>query len=58
MEYFFACPYCWQEISFLIDTTVESQKYIEDCEICCNPIEVSYEIIDNTVSFFEAVKLQ
>jgi len=58
MEYFFTCPYCWKEISFLIDTSVESQKYVEDCEICCNPIEVSYEIIDNSVSFFEAVKLQ
>ena len=58
MEYFFTCPYCWKEISFLIDISVESQKYVEDCEICCNPIEISYEIIDNSVSFFEAVKLQ
>ncbi len=58
MEYFFTCPYCWKEISFIIDTSVNDQRYIEDCEICCNPIEVNYKIIDGIVSSFEAVKLQ
>jgi len=29
----------------LLDTSIKHQKYIEDCEICCNPIEleVSFE---------------
>jgi hypothetical protein len=40
-EYFFQCPYCWGEISMLFDTSVKSQTYIEDCEICCNPIEIN-----------------
>ncbi|MFD2698496.1 CPXCG motif-containing cysteine-rich protein [Mesonia sediminis] len=39
-EHFFQCPYCWEEISMLIDPS-QSQTYIEDCEICCNPIELS-----------------
>jgi len=39
-ERFFQCPYCWEEISMLFDTSVEEQTYIEDCEVCCNPIEV------------------
>ena len=38
---FFQCPYCWEEISMLFDTTIYNQVYIEDCEVCCNPIEVS-----------------
>ena len=25
----------------LFDTTIHNQVYIEDCEVCCNPIEVS-----------------
>lgn len=41
MEHFFQCPYCWEEISMLLDSSVSHQTYIEDCEVCCNPIEVS-----------------
>jgi len=40
-EHFFQCPYCWEEISMLLDTTIHNQVYIEDCEVCCNPIEVN-----------------
>ncbi len=40
-EHFFQCPYCWENISMLLDTSIHHQKYIEDCEICCNPIEIS-----------------
>ncbi|MBG7631557.1 MAG: CPXCG motif-containing cysteine-rich protein [Bacteroidetes bacterium] len=39
-EHFFQCPYCWDEISMLFDTSVTNQTYIEDCEVCCNPIEI------------------
>lgn len=45
-ECFFQCPYCWEEISMLLDFSVGSQTYIEDCEICCRPIRVTYEISD------------
>ena len=40
-EHFFQCPYCWEEISMLFDASVYNQTYIEDCEICCNPIEIN-----------------
>jgi hypothetical protein len=40
-EHFFQCPYCWEEISMLLDPSVEQQSYVEDCEVCCNPIEVA-----------------
>ena len=40
-ERFFQCPYCWEEILMLFDTTIHNQVYIEDCEVCCNPIEVN-----------------
>lgn len=40
-EYFFQCPYCWQEISVLLDPSVNEQVYVEDCEVCCNPMEIN-----------------
>ena len=53
-EQFFYCPYCAQKISMLIDLSVSSQNYVEDCEICCRPIEISYQIDGDYVVFFEA----
>lgn len=48
-EYFFQCPYCWEEISMLFDISVSSQTYIEDCEVCCNPIEIEVSFRNNTL---------
>ena len=39
-EHHFQCPYCWESISMLLDSSQGYQKYIEDCEVCCNPIEL------------------
>ena len=39
-EQFFQCPYCWEQISMLVDTSVKQQSYVEDCEVCCNPIDI------------------
>jgi hypothetical protein len=33
------CPYCGELIEVLVDTSVEEQDYIEDCSVCCRPIE-------------------
>ena len=58
MEHFFTCPYCGDEISMLLDVSVRSQTYVEDCEVCCNPIEVRYVIEDDTVVDFDAKSLE
>jgi len=34
-----SCPYCGELIEILIDCSVEHQEYIEDCQVCCRPIE-------------------
>lgn len=54
LEHFFQCPYCWEEISMLLDSSVPAQTYVEDCEVCCNPIEMSPEFQDNQLVGFEA----
>jgi hypothetical protein len=58
MEYYFSCPYCWEEISMVLDTSVRTQTYIEDCEVCCHPIEVRYTFDDGDLSGFEAKVLE
>lgn len=45
-EYFFTCPYCFSEVSIMIDPSIPKQEYIEDCERCCNPIEFQVVIDD------------
>jgi len=52
-EHFFQCPYCWEEISMLIDSSVSNQIYVEDCEVCCNPIEVNAQFQNKELIFFE-----
>ena len=54
MEYFFTCPYCWEQISMVLDTSAKGQIYVEDCEVCCHPIEVRYTVEDDAVCEFEA----
>lgn len=34
------CPYCWEAIEVLVDCSVEHQHYIEDCSVCCRPIDL------------------
>ncbi|MFK5894693.1 MAG: CPXCG motif-containing cysteine-rich protein [Pseudomonadota bacterium] len=38
------CPYCGEMIDIVIDCSVEQQNYIEDCEVCCRPINIDVSI--------------
>jgi len=42
IEHFFTCPYCWQTVSFVLGLSIDEQTYIEDCEVCCRPIQAGY----------------
>ena len=42
------CPYCGETFTTLVDTSVDQQEYIEDCQICCNPIV--FEVRLDTIS--------
>ncbi len=45
------CPYCLQAITVLVDTGVyEYTTLVDDCEVCCRPIEISYSVDDGMVS--------
>ena len=44
------CPYCGALIELEIDNTSGNQKYIEDCHICCRPINVSVTLGYNDIT--------
>ncbi|MDG2088499.1 MAG: CPXCG motif-containing cysteine-rich protein [Arenicellaceae bacterium] len=35
------CPYCGEPLNLLIDISTGDQNYVEDCQVCCRPIEFS-----------------
>ena len=38
------CPYCGEDIDLLVDCSVESQHYVEDCLVCCRPMDVHVSV--------------
>jgi len=40
----YVCPWCWELVDSTIDLSVGTQSYIEDCTVCCNPIEISFMV--------------
>ena len=42
----------------LLDASVGSEKYIDDCEVCCNPIEVQFSFEDGELTRFSAENIE
>ena len=41
------CPYCGKSYETAVDPSSGSQRYIEDCAICCRPIEIVMRVDDD-----------
>ncbi|MGQ0657430.1 MAG: CPXCG motif-containing cysteine-rich protein [Chromatiales bacterium] len=49
----FDCPYCGELISVVLDLSVSAeQDYIEDCEICCQPIHLRISVEEGRLCGF------
>ncbi len=47
------CPYCGETIMVLLDISVPQQSYIEDCQVCCRPINFNVNMAqDGGISVF------
>ena len=57
VEKHFYCPYCGSEISMLFDISAGGQKYIEDCEVCCRPIEIKFSMNDGELDLIHVQRL-
>jgi transcription elongation factor Elf1 len=38
------CPYCGEEFEISVDCSMGGQQYVEDCSVCCQPIDISSEV--------------
>jgi hypothetical protein len=38
------CPYCGESYGTPVDLTAGSFSYVEDCQVCCQPIELAVEV--------------
>ena len=47
------CPYCGETIEVDIEPLEESQTFIEDCSVCCHPIQ--YAVTTNSDDEIEVV---
>lgn len=41
------CPYCGEPFETAVDLSSGSTSYIEDCQVCCRPIEFRLEVADD-----------
>ena len=48
------CPFCGQSFELVVDTSVASQRFTTDCEICCRPFEVVAECEPGEILSIEA----
>ena len=49
------CPYCGELIELVLDLSQEQQCYVEDCPVCCRPMEVQLSVSDQGIA---SVQLQ
>ena len=38
------CPYCGESFETVLDASAGSARYIEDCQVCCRPIQFDLEV--------------
>lgn len=44
----YECPYCGEEIIIPLDLTQGAhQEYVEDCPVCCSPVVIRLEILED-----------
>jgi len=54
VEQHFTCPYCGERVSVLLDLSIDgAQSYIEDCEVCCQPIQLTISAEDGRLCDFQ-----
>jgi hypothetical protein len=38
------CPYCGERVTILLDVALAGQDYVEDCEVCCQPMRIRFSL--------------
>ena len=54
-DYSFACPYCGVPLSVRLDVSGGgSQQFVQDCEVCCRPIQIAVRFDGDSIVDFKA----
>lgn len=43
------CPYCGEQFGTAVDLSAGSFRYVEDCQVCCQPIDLAAEVDEGGV---------
>ena len=38
------CPFCGEPFEALVDASAGAAEYVEDCPVCCRPIEMRLQV--------------
>ena len=49
-----SCPFCGERITLVVDTSAGSQSYVEDCQVCCQPMQITIEADDGELQAIHA----
>lgn len=44
------CPFCDGVMEIVLDLSAGGQAYIEDCAVCCQPMQVAFEVCDGELA--------
>jgi len=50
----FDCPWCGEENAITVDTSQGAYSTIEDCTVCCRPIQLAFDCEPGEVTAVEA----
>ena len=54
-DYSFSCPYCGVGLSTRLDKSGGSkQRFVQDCEVCCRPIQIEVGFKGDEIIHFSA----
>jgi hypothetical protein len=42
----------------ILDAEEETSDYIEDCEVCCRPIELAFKFRGDNLAMFDAKQME
>jgi hypothetical protein len=52
----FQCPWCAERLEVRVEVSAGEQSYVEDCQVCCKPMELAVEVAENGA--FRALRVQ
>lgn len=47
------CPYCGERLTIVLDLSAGNQSYVEDCQVCCQPMQVSFSTEDGELEYLQ-----